>query len=671
MKKISLLFIVICFFTALPLLHAQPFERIVVDVPFADSGAVKIDGVFNEPAWQNAAEINLITSSGFNIFMNYYGENRTDPIEPDYDEYTAKLLWSKDTLYVAVHIDEVVNDSSGLYWNGQWTGDQLFVSLSNRFAVDLGDDYYTYDGNVYAAPDGPYHYLIIGNQVTLNNGNMTGIPMQYRGCDEDSQTVFNAADYARWGITIDTITGVWNLELAIYHPGVNSEAAIGFNMGGSQGSRAYDSVSIATVGYPDAYAYYTWQPNTPNDPFFAPLGETDAGMYNLVTSEQWALLNFLSVDDNRIEMNVPYADSGDVVIDGIMNEAKWQDAAKINLITSSGFNIFMNYYGENRTDPIEPDYDEYTASLLWTEDTIYVGIHIDEVVNDSSGLYWNGQWTGDQVFVSLSNRFGVDLGDDYYTYDGNVYAAPDGPYHYLILGNQVTLNNGSMTGIPWEYRKCFNQSDSQAVFLASDYARWGVSIDTITGVWNLELAIYHPNAKSQGRLGFNIGGSQGSRAYDSVSIATVGYPDAYAYYTWQPNVPNDPFFAPLGETDAGMYNLVTSEYWAVLNLSTSLVGVKEEKSPDGPPTKFSLLQNYPNPFNPVTTIRFDVAKRSNVTLKVYNIVGQEVSTLINNQVLDAGVYSSKFNAANLASGIYFYELRTDDFVVTKKMVLLK
>jgi len=499
---------------------------------------------------------------------------------------------------------------------------------------------------------------------------MTGIPDSYRGCPEDSQAVFNAANYARWGVTIDTITGVWNLELAIYHPGVNSEGAIGFNLGGSQGSRAYDSVSIATVGYPDAYCYYTWLPNIHNDPFFAPLGNTDAGWYNLATSETWALLNFVG-DDNRISINVPFADSGDVTIDGNFTEAKWQDAAKINLVTSSGFNIFMNYYGENRTNPTEPDYDEYTASLLWSKDTLFVGIHIDEVVNDSSGLYWNGQWTGDQLFVSLSNRFGVDLGDDGYTYDGNVYAVPDGPYHYLILGDEVTLNNGAMTGIPWEYQKCFNHSDSQKVFVASDYVNWATSIDTITGVWNLEMAIYHPNVNSQGRIGFNIGGSQGSRAYDSVSIATLGYPDAYCYYTWQPNIANDPFFAPYGNTDAGWYNLVTSEYWAELNFSNSLVGVKEEPAPQGPPTRFSLLQNYPNPFNPVTKIRFDIAERSAVTLKIYNSIGEVVSTLISNQVMEAGVYSATFDAGNLASGIYFYELRAGNMINTKKMVLLK
>ena len=89
------------------------------------------------------------------------------------------------------------------------------------------------------------------------------------------------------------------------------------------------------------------------------------------------------------------------------------------------------------------------------------------------------------------------------------------------------------------------------------------------------------------------------------------------------------------------------------------------------PSKFTLSQNYPNPFNPSTTIRFDVAKLSNVSLKVYNTNGQEVATLVNNEMLSAGVKEVSFNAAKLASGIYFYTLSAGDFKETKKMMLIK
>lgn len=87
--------------------------------------------------------------------------------------------------------------------------------------------------------------------------------------------------------------------------------------------------------------------------------------------------------------------------------------------------------------------------------------------------------------------------------------------------------------------------------------------------------------------------------------------------------------------------------------------------------KFALQQNYPNPFNPSTNIRFTLSKLSNVTLKVYGVDGREVATLINNELVGTGTKEISFNAASLASGIYFYTLTAGDFKETKKMMLLK
>jgi len=91
---------------------------------------------------------------------------------------------------------------------------------------------------------------------------------------------------------------------------------------------------------------------------------------------------------------------------------------------------------------------------------------------------------------------------------------------------------------------------------------------------------------------------------------------------------------------------------------------------DVTPYEFALQQNYPNPFNPTTMINYSIAKNAHVMLKVYNIMGQEVRTLIN-QDMQAGVYAVPFDASNLASGVYFYTLNAGSFVKTQKMVLLK
>ncbi len=85
---------------------------------------------------------------------------------------------------------------------------------------------------------------------------------------------------------------------------------------------------------------------------------------------------------------------------------------------------------------------------------------------------------------------------------------------------------------------------------------------------------------------------------------------------------------------------------------------------------FVLEQNYPNPFNPNTVISYRLPVTSKVTLKVYNVLGKEIATLVNEE-LPAGVHEVKFDASSLTSGIYFYQLTTDNFIETKKMVYLK
>ncbi len=88
------------------------------------------------------------------------------------------------------------------------------------------------------------------------------------------------------------------------------------------------------------------------------------------------------------------------------------------------------------------------------------------------------------------------------------------------------------------------------------------------------------------------------------------------------------------------------------------------------PTNFTLEQNYPNPFNPSTTIRFSIPNTGNVSLKIYDLLGQEILTLVNEQ-LSAGSYNVNFNAGELTSGIYFYRIETGSFTATKKLMLVK
>ncbi|MBI5472680.1 MAG: T9SS type A sorting domain-containing protein [Ignavibacteriae bacterium] len=88
------------------------------------------------------------------------------------------------------------------------------------------------------------------------------------------------------------------------------------------------------------------------------------------------------------------------------------------------------------------------------------------------------------------------------------------------------------------------------------------------------------------------------------------------------------------------------------------------------PSSFELLQNYPNPFNPTTNIRFTILNSQLTTLKVYDVLGREVATLVNEQK-EAGTHQAQFDASGLASGTYMYRFTAGSFVATKMMILAR
>ncbi len=121
--------------------------------------------------------------------------------------------------------------------------------------------------------------------------------------------------------------------------------------------------------------------------------------------------------------------------------------------------------------------------------------------------------------------------------------------------------------------------------------------------------------------------------------------------------------------DKGTGHTGTLEAWSLdITYGVNPIGIKPISSEV--PNSFNLIQNYPNPFNPSTKINFALPKDAFAKIIIYDILGREVATLLNEQ-LKAGTYQADWNASNYSSGIYFYRLETDGYIETKKMVLVK
>jgi hypothetical protein len=137
-------------------------------------------------------------------------------------------------------------------------------------------------------------------------------------------------------------------------------------------------------------------------------------------------------------------------------------------------------------------------------------------------------------------------------------------------------------------------------------------------------------------------------AYDPVSLTTAN-DESFPYWYWVGPDSSNSVFQALR--------------WFDIVLDANETG-------GAAPVEFALEQNYPNPFNPATTIKFSIPEQSRVTLKIYDVLGREVRTLVN-EVRNAGSHEVNFDASNLASGMYIYSIKAGDYNASKKMMLLK
>jgi hypothetical protein len=151
-------------------------------------------------------------------------------------------------------------------------------------------------------------------------------------------------------------------------------------------------------------------------------------------------------------------------------------------------------------------------------------------------------------------------------------------------------------------------------------------------------------------------GSSGTYAVIDSVAANV------SLFTDTKGVPGNDYFYRV----RGYNSFVTSAYSNEVNLT--ITGIKANGT--GIPDKFDVSQNYPNPFNPTTIITYQVPVSSVVTLKVYDMLGKEIRTLVNERK-SAGFYSAVFVASNLPSGVYFYRMQAGKYSETKKLTVLK
>jgi hypothetical protein len=294
------------------------------------------------------------------------------------------------------------------------------------------------------------------------------------------------------------------------------------------------------------------------------------------------------------------------------------------------------------------------ADNLKYENCIYQKDVIDAMfrqVNDNTTLPYSDNTIPGIIFAS-----DYDLGK-------NLYAYKDQDYQNTG-GSNTTYNSGG------EYR-----NDGVDIESCGDFPGNGYDVGWINaGEWMK----YTANVTQSGtynidiRYASNQSGGQIALKMDGNIIGVVSAPVTGGWQNWQTQTITGV------KLSAGTHALTAQFIAGGYNLNCFIFTLI---SPDAvtdkkPGFTFNLAQNFPNPFNPSTVIKYQLAKSSNVTLKIFNILGNEVAALVN-EFENAGEHSITLNMQNiignkqLASGVYFYKIKAGDFISTKKMILMK
>ncbi|MBK9097587.1 MAG: T9SS type A sorting domain-containing protein [bacterium] len=272
--------------------------------------------------------------------------------------------------------------------------------------------------------------------------------------------------------------------------------------------------------------------------------------------------------------------------------------------------------------------------------------------------------TQDYGFLALGKRASNTLGND----DIYLIKTDENGYSNCAFGNYspnvITISNLQANNLTLATLSYVSAANSNLITLNPNTGENNscaiIPVELKSFNYELEsndVLLKWSTASELNNLGFEI-----QKSYDGNEFISIGFIDG----SGTTSEPKEYIFRDKN-LEQGMYayRLIQTDYdGSQRNIGEIEVFVNEV------PSTLNLEQNFPNPFNPSTTIKFSIPEQSHIKLKVYDLLGRVVSTLVD-EILDAGFYQKVFDASNLGSGIYFYSLSTDKNTITKKMLLLK
>ncbi len=322
-----------------------------------------------------------------------------------------------------------------------------------------------------------------------------------------------------------------------------------------------------------------------------------------------------------------------------------------------GGGVFYKDIVNNPWTPVNTGLTELNVvSLAVDVDRIYAGMYLDGIFTSTDGgQNWDNTFDGGRIYkiaVGLNavyalqaSTFGLPKRWIWKSTDKGLTWSNIILYRFPILTNTIIANGSDVF---WGNTDGIYRSTNNGVNWAKSMSGIGVSDTNISALSYFNNNIVAGTTSGKVYISSNNG--------DSWTAFIDGFPNDRNVRCFAVN--NNILFAGLNYNSVWRYGDVTNS-----TIISTLV-----------PNKFVLFQNYPNPFNPATKIRFDLPHRTGIggmtTLKIYDVIGREISTLINQQ-LQPGTYEVTFDGGKYSSGVYFYKIETEGFTEVKRMVLLK
>ncbi len=355
----------------------------------------------------------------------------------------------------------------------------------------------------------------------------------------------------------------------------------------------------------------------------------------------------------------------------------------LNLVVFNGFEATTGYPQQYYWGP------DTSYSAEWTYDAWSYGALSAELVNNYTNIFeicTNGPVAYNRDVISAwlagdPNRNYMLAGEEWLGAD-NGYTDQDyaaGTFEYDILGVTHSYNDVSYDGTSGQ--------ELASVFFPQDGSLLGGAmyslvqaidaVDTLAIDSVLYDPMYEISQASNWHDGFDvkdgaevfmkaetrgIGGEPAVQEVNTGVSSTLAAGNKIVFMSYDPlSINSTPTYYWLGRGNQSN-TFQTMEWFDAVHIDVAEPGVQ--------PESYTLSQNYPNPFNPTTVISYSVPEKSEVTLKVFNLLGQEVATLVNG-VQNMGAHQVNFNANNLSSGVYFYTIKAGSFTSTRKMMLIK